>query len=79
MSDNKVRPIEVRLKEYAEATRALNPQMIAVAEAAEAKFGKAANTEPLRDAARLYELIANDLDKILAGEELTPFRVEGVL
>jgi hypothetical protein len=44
----------------------------------EAKYGKkAANTSHLHDGAKLYVLVAEDIDKILAGEELRPFVVEG--
>jgi hypothetical protein len=43
----------------------------------EAKYGKkAANTQHLHDGARLYVLVAEDVDKIIAGEELRPFAVE---
>jgi hypothetical protein len=72
------RPIEERLLEYAVAMRLSASGMIDAAEKLEAKYGtKAANTEPLRDGAKLYGLVAEDIDKILAGTELKPFVVTG--
>jgi len=72
------RPIEERLTEYAAAMRQSAEGMLDGAALIEAKYGKkAANTGGLRDGARLYVLVAEDIDKILAGEELRPFVVEG--
>jgi hypothetical protein len=72
------RPLVVRLAEYAFALRATAAQMVDTAEAIEAKYGKkASNTESLRDGARLYALFATDIDKIVGGEELKQFIVEG--
>lgn len=72
------RPIEERLLEYAVAMRLTASQMIDAAEMLEAKYGtKAANTQGLRDGAKLYGLVAGDVDKIIAGEELRPFVVTG--
>ncbi len=36
-------------------------------------------TQPLRDSIRLYETIADDVDKILAGQELQKFLITGEL
>lgn len=72
------RSIEVRLLEYAVAMRLSASGMIDAAELLEAKYGKrAANTQPLRDGAKLYGLVAGDIDKLIAGEELKPFVVTG--
>jgi 23S rRNA G2445 N2-methylase RlmL len=73
-----VRPLAVRLQEYASTMRITAAGMVDAAEKIEAKYGvKAANTEPLRDGVRLYGLFADDMDKLVAGEELNPFVVEG--
>lgn len=72
------RPLETRLIEYASALRITAAGMVDAAEKIEAKYGtKAANTGPLREGVQLYTLFANDLDKMLRGEELNPFVVEG--
>jgi hypothetical protein len=72
------RPLEVRLAEYASVLRTTGEQMDATAELIEKKYGKkAANTESLRDGARLYNLFCNDLERILRGEQLQAFIIEG--
>jgi len=78
MTDQEPRPLIVRLAEYATSLRTTAAGMVDAAEKIEAKYGvKAANTEPLRDGIRLYGLFADDLDKLLRGEELNPFVIEG--
>jgi len=73
-----LRPLEVRLAEYASVLRSTASQMVFTAENIEAKYGKkAANTDSLRDGARLYTLFCNDLDRILRGEQLQTFIIEG--
>jgi hypothetical protein len=73
-----LRPLDVRLREYASVLRSTGEQMDATAELIEAKYGKkAANTESLRDGARLYNLLCNDLERILRGEQLQSFIIEG--
>jgi len=72
------RPLIVRLAEYASVLRSTSEQMIETAEAVEAKYGKkAANTEGIRDGARLYGLFCNDLSRLIGGEELETFIIEG--
>jgi len=76
--DTEPRPLIVRLAEYASVLRTTGEQMIGTAEIIEAKYGKkAANTESLRDGARLYTLFCNDLDRLIGGEELKAFIIEG--
>jgi hypothetical protein len=78
VTDEEPRPLVIRLAEYTAALRTTAVGMIDAAEKIEAKYGtKASNTEPLRDGARLYGLFAADLEKMIGGEELNPFVVEG--
>jgi hypothetical protein len=81
MSESEIRPVVVRLDEYSKAMRSTADQMEALADTVDANFPDDPNrsTEPLRDAVKLYRLFANDLDKIVAGEELKPFIVTGNL
>jgi hypothetical protein len=72
------RPIEERLTEYAAAMRQTAEGLTDAALLLEAKYGKkASNTGHLHDGAKLYVLVAEDIDKIIAGEELRPFAVTG--
>lgn len=72
------RPLVVRLAEYASVMHSTASQMLGTAELIEAKYGKkAANTDSLREGARLYELLAGDMDKLVGGEELGTFIIEG--
>jgi hypothetical protein len=74
------RTIVERLTEYRDAMNKTAEGMIETAETIEAKYGKkAANTGPIRDAARLYALVAVDITHILDDEELKPFVVTGVV
>jgi hypothetical protein len=78
MPDTEPRPLIIRLAEYTQALRTTAVGMADAADKIEAKYGtKAANTESLRDGIRLYGLLADDLDKLLGGEELNPFAIEG--
>lgn len=74
MKDMTGRSIEVRITEYRDNLLSLGEQLLATS-----KQMGAAEPNPLTDGARLYELIAGDLTKVIAGEELEGFAVEGVL
>jgi hypothetical protein len=74
-----MRTLEVRLREYADAQRATAAQMVATADAIQARY-RDANMDPLReDGARLLAIIADDVDKLLRGEELPRFTIEGTV
>lgn len=71
-----MRALEVRLAEYSTSLRSTAAQLVAIAEQVEAlRPDENPETQGLRDSARLESLIADDLDKILAGEELKGFIV----
>ena len=72
-----MRSIEERLQEYSKATRGLIPQLKGVlAQVPEVAITVSSHTA-LNDAIRLYQVVADDLDKILRGEELQRWRIEG--
>lgn len=71
------RPIEVRLREYAAATRGIVPQLEQLLPLTSNDPMVVPGHTALKDAIRVYGLFADDLDKILAGEELKPFMVTG--
>jgi hypothetical protein len=69
------RPLEERLTEYRDMLRGLIPQLKEV----EARLAPGVDPTPLRDGMRFYGLIATDLTKVLNGEAMERFRVEGIL
>lgn len=73
------RPLEERLAEYAKATRGLVPQLKGILALTPEQAIHVSSHTALNDAIRLYGLFADDLDKLVRGEELQKFRIEGVL
>jgi len=73
------RPLRVRLQEYATSMRAIVPQLEELLPLVSDEPILVPGNAPLKDGIRVYALFADDLDKILAGEELKPFLVEGTL
>ena len=71
--------LRIRLTEYVDSLRSVYGQMNETAIAIEFRYGKSANTEPLRDGMKLYSAIADDLQKLLDGKELQPFVITGVI
>ena len=73
------RSVEVRITEYRDNLVNIARQMDDVAAAVAGKVidGRVANTEPLLEGAKLYRTIADDLTKVIAGEELKGFVVTG--
>lgn len=76
MAEVDKRPLSARLDAYIANLESIETQMIAAAEQIES-VGVIAEATPLRDGAKLYGLIRGDLQKVLAGEKLEEFRVEG--
>lgn len=75
-----MRPIETRLQEYSQNLRSIADQLDDVIQQVEAvRMDENPETQPLRDSIKLYRLIADDLDKVLAGEELRGFVITGEL
>lgn len=71
-----MRSLEVRLAEYAKATHDMVPQLNRILSFTPDEAITVSSHAPLNDAIRLYDAIAGDLDKIIAGEELRPWRIE---
>lgn len=71
------RPLSARLDAYITNLQSIADQGEYVAQAVNAKTG--ADTQPLIDMANLQRLIADDLTKIVNGEKLSEFRIEGVI
>lgn len=68
------RPLSARVDAYIANLESIEQQMTTAAAQVEA-FG--ADGSPLRDGAKFYSIVREDLRKVLEGEELTPFSVEG--
>lgn len=76
---DEVRPLRVRLQEYATSMRNLPPQFEELLPLTSNEPILVPGDTALKDAIRLYSLFADDLEKILRGEELKPFLVEGTI
>jgi hypothetical protein len=68
------RPLSARLDAYIANLKSIEIQLTDAASVIEAQGEDAS---PLREGAKLYGLIAEDLRKVLEGEKLEEFRVEG--
>lgn len=80
MTDSAPRSLEVRLTDYAASLHSVAEQIVFVAQQVEAANpDRNPGTQALRDSARLQNLIADDLGKLLAGEELKAWKIEGTL
>lgn len=74
------RSLHVRLAEYATNLRSIADQLDVIVQQVEAvRQDVNPETQSIRESIRLYETIAEDIDKILAGEELKTFVVVGDL
>jgi hypothetical protein len=71
------RDLRVRLQEYATSIRHLPPQLEGLLPFTSNAAIMVPGDTAIKDAIRMYTLIADDLEKILQGEELKPFLVEG--
>lgn len=69
-----------RVVEYSTNLRSIAAQLRDIVDQVEAvRQDVNPGTQPLRDSIRLYETIADDLDKVLAGQELQKFIITGEL
>lgn len=74
------RPLSARLDAYIANLTSIADQLVIVGTAAlAADPSKAAAVEELTSSVKLYRTIADDLTKIVNGEKLPEFRVEGTL
>lgn len=60
---------------YRDSLRGIIPQLKAI----EARLPDGHDASPLHEAMKFYGAVADDLTKILNGEDLKPFRIEGVI
>ncbi|AWN07799.1 hypothetical protein HOT31_gp129 [Microbacterium phage Hendrix] len=73
------RPLEIRLREFLEQGRRTSAQIIVICDQMEERFPGEAQTTELRATARVQEILAGDLEKLLNGEELAGWKIEGVI
>ena len=73
------RPIEERLIEYKDSLSSVVGQLSELIYQLEFKHGANAHTDPLKDGIKFYTIVANDLQKIIDGEELKTFKVTGMI
>lgn len=72
--------LRARVVDYAENLRSIADQLEVVVHQVEAiRQDVNPETQPLRDGIRLYRLIAEDLDKVIAGIPLEKFAITGEL
>lgn len=80
MSPRPGRPLRDRVLEYSINLRAIANQLQVIVDAVEAaRPDTNPGTQELRDSIRLHRLIADDIDKILRGEELQKWAITGTL
>lgn len=73
------RPLEVRLREYIDHGRRTSEQLLQIADTMDERFPSESQTAELRATAKVQGILCTDLEKILAGEELTGWSIEGVI
>jgi len=76
MADLDPRPLSARLDAYIANLASIVGQLSDLADQIELVGG---DTTPLRDGIKLYGLVADDLTRIVNGERLGEFRIEGQL
>lgn len=71
------RPLQVRLKDYADAQRGTIASLGRIIEAVEAeRQDENPGTHDLRELAKMLGVVADDIEKLLAGEELVAWAFE---
>jgi hypothetical protein len=70
------RPLSARLDAYIANLASIADQTENLADNIDAIKGPASTT-PLRDGIRLYRIVIDDLTKVINGEQLEPFSIEG--
>lgn len=76
------RSLEVRITEYRDNLLSIADQLVPLiqqVEVAAADLDVPAHVGPLHDAVKLYRIVADDLTKVISGEELGIFAVNGTL
>jgi hypothetical protein len=72
-SDSDDRPLEVRLTEYRDSMGFMAPQLESIID----RLPPGLDPTGLRDAMKFYSEVTNDLTKLLKGERLEKFLIEG--
>ncbi|QGZ16777.1 hypothetical protein PBI_DEWDROP_130 [Microbacterium phage Dewdrop] len=73
------RPLEVRLQEYLNHGRRTAEQLLLIANTMDERFPTESQTAELRATAKVQQIVADDLEKLLRGEELQGWKIEGVI
>ena len=73
------RPLEIRLQEYIRHGRSTSKQILDVCERMETQFPGESMTSELRATATVQGIVCDDLEKMLNGEELVGWKIEGVM
>jgi len=73
------RSLEIRLQEYIAHGRATSAQLVSVSDAMDARFPGESQTGELRATAKVQAIVCDDLEKMLNGEELQGWKIEGVI
>lgn len=73
------RPLEVRLREYVSFGRQTAAQLVNIADEMDARFPMESQTTELRATATVQKVVCDDLEKMLNGEELKGWKIEGRL
>lgn len=73
------RSLEVRVREYIDHGLRTSDKLITIADTMDERFPQEAQTAELRTTAKVMRLVAGDLEKVLNGEELSGWKIEGIL
>lgn len=73
------RPLEQRLREYIDFGRTTSAGLLRIADEMDARFPTESQTGELRTTATVQAIVADDLEKMLNGEELKGWSIEGVI
>ncbi|QNJ56014.1 hypothetical protein SEA_RASPUTIA_124 [Microbacterium phage Rasputia] len=73
------RPLDVRLREFIDHGRRTSAQILSICDHMEERFPDEAQTSELRATAKVQAILADDLEKLLNGEELSGWKIEGVI
>lgn len=74
-----IRPLGIRLREYISFGRRTADGLIAIADQIDEKYPDEPQTIELRATAAVQKIVCDDLEKMLDGEELKGWKIEGVI
>lgn len=76
MTSETSRPLAIRLREYLDNGRRVSAKILQIAENLEERFPGENQVLELKATANTMSVLANDLEKMLAGEELPGWSIE---